>query len=579
MARLVFQAALVQPWVTREFGGALVADQGRPVVLLPASVERVALDGSDEHLPLIGRFSDQRLVDLKKFELPATAGGSSPGPTDDQIGITLRDARDMPTAMRIGLRRGLSNPCRAGADAGADAATADDGTGSAPLAPWRRAVEAAAKMIDLHLGLIIRLHEEAAARTTVVHFDTARGGVGNWPLSHVIATWRQVGRNTGPRPALIVALAEQLARRLSDVCGRPRRTLTRQRQLQPAGRIQDIDATCLRWLARQPGTTVAEKFGVKQLAMGVACTETAQTLENRVVADLLRKAADACGRYLEEHRHESEHQAVAQVADFSELVARLRSDSAVAALRPLRGIPRPNNALLHDPRYRPLWQAYLRLEQEQLQRRQAWRWRHRVWSETCQLTMLAALEQIADRSVAARSRLPIRSEQVCGRFIDAQAAIGRWEVRRDPAAYSVLLVESRHFEAYQAVAPFPMELTSLCPDMALICRDARLPDRPPTRVLGIWTLFDFDLDKDQLEARCRQVFDALRLVRTPTDLHGLVIQPDWETAGADTEQRGPERQSTCVARNERNVCRGVRLPVPLQLHESVLASLLAEVLA
>jgi hypothetical protein len=558
MADRAAPAELVQPWVTRASTGQLVADRGRPFVLLPGEVKHVTLNGSGELLPMMGSFSDHRRIEFKKFEIPATTGASAAGPTDDLIALSITDADGARRLLHIRLQRGIPESFRNSDEADTETA-------------WQLATQAAACMIDLHLGLIFHLYEDAAARTAV------GSGKGTWLLPQVLDAWRAVGHQSGPRPALIVGLAGRLSYLLKAVCAQPSRALTRHRQLQPAGRIQDMDATCLRWLARQPGTSMAEKVGVKQLALGIACIETPQTLENRVVADLVRVSAKACDRYLDEHRQEAEHERVADVARFRELLTRLASTAPLAELEPLQRIARPNNVLLHDPRYRPLWNAYLSLHEQQLQRTAAWRWRHRIWSETCQLALLAALEKIARRSVAARSTLLIRSEQVCGRFIDARAAVGRWEIRRGDAAYSILLVEARHFDQYQAVAPFPAQLANLCPDMALICRDARAPDKPALRILGIWTVFDFDLDADQLDARSQQILEALRLIRTPSELHGRLLQPDCEMVPDSTA----ERPSECihVDRTTGHVCRGVRLRLPLQQHETLIASLLEDVLA
>ncbi|MFM8326932.1 MAG: DUF2357 domain-containing protein, partial [Pirellulaceae bacterium] len=98
--------------------------------------------------------------------------------------------------------------------------------------------------------------------------------------------------------ALIVKLAREIARLLGQVCENPRVVLRRSREFQNLSSIQEIDAACLRWIARQPGRDIYERAGSRQQLLGVVRKEDTDTLENRVVRDLLHRARVECSNYL-----------------------------------------------------------------------------------------------------------------------------------------------------------------------------------------------------------------------------------------------------------------------------------------
>jgi hypothetical protein len=369
------ESGLVEPWQVQRASGELTAEEGRPVLKVPGSVERIRLDDSGEWLPRIGEFTDHRRLEWHKFELPATAVSGHGRPAEQSVSLTLFGERDPLDTLRVRLRGGLPRP---GAPEPPPEPARDPEEevepSEAELAPWRRAGREAQTMVDLHLELVHRLHENAPEDPEMFWVGGA-GGVGAWPLPRVLDLWRAIGSHDGPRPALIVSLARRLGPTLKQVCHNPRRQLRRSRRFQHAGRIREMDATCIRWLARQPGATVAEKAGARQRALGLSRTETADTPENRAVADLLHRAADACDRYLDEYAAHSDDEHVRTVAGFRQQLIRLITESPIGELKPPDGPPRPNNVLLHDPRYRALWKAYAMLLEQRRQRDRAWRWR------------------------------------------------------------------------------------------------------------------------------------------------------------------------------------------------------------
>jgi hypothetical protein len=440
--------------------------------------------------------------------------------------------------------------------------------------------------------LVHRLHENAPEDPEMFWVGGA-GGVGAWPLPRVLDLWRAIGSHDGPRPALIVSLARRLGPTLKQVCHNPRRQLRRSRRFQHAGRIREMDATCIRWLARQPGATVAEKAGARQRALGLSRTETADTPENRAVADLLHRAADACDRYLDEYAAHSDDEHVRTVAGFRQQLIRLITESPIGELKPPDGPPRPNNVLLHDPRYRALWKAYAMLLEQRRQRDRAWRWRHRLWAESCALGVLAGLQRLQPTAPANHSSVLLQAEQICGRFLDSRTGIGRWDLLEAEAGGSLLFLDGRQFGQFHFAGTLPDGLLRLCPDAAILRRDPTRPDKPPSRILALWGVLDFDLHGDALRDRCRRLDAALRVIPAPNPLEfrGLLIQPkrpevedeapgsgNGTAAATGSGAAGSNGSPDEVERVEVGCCRGVRLGPPVQPYEPSLAAELRDLL-
>lgn len=585
-------ATLVQPWATRPDVGDPAGWGGRPCLMTPPKVTRVMLDATGEWLPLLAEVLDDRRIPWKKFELPATVTESETGPASEDIRLKLYTTADRaPQNVRVTLEGSL--PRRVVSDTGLPITDVH-------VTDWQRAADRAGAMYDQQIDLVTRLYDRDVEGSDVrMFYDGPAGGVGVWPLSHVLHAWSRAADRNEPRPALIVKMAQTLGPLLKEICTAPRRQLMRQREYQTAGRVQEIDATCLRWLAKQPGVTVAEKAGAKQQAMGVTRVEHANTLENRIVRELMISAMAACERYLAENSHHRGHARIDEVSAFSELLHRLWAKSPLRTVPPIAGIPHPNYVLQHDPRYQPIWRAYVMLLKQNLQRHQSWRWRHRMFAESCSLAMLAGMGALQPVAAAMNSNVLVRGDARNGQFIDDRTAIGRWEVRpTSPVAYAdsispsdsdpdsdnnsdnaasadtqptgrrVHFITQHQFAAYHSHASLPEGLGYLCPDAAIITYDAQRPDKPPKRILGIWTVFDFDLNGDRMADRCNDLDNRLRMIRCNTELRGVLIQPKIVR----------EHDTSLVDRFDSRSCTALRLALPLQSQHAVFEDVLRETL-
>ena len=562
------QATLVQPWATRPDVGSPAGFGGRPCLMTPADVTAVMVDATGQWLPLLAEFTDERRMPWKKFDLPATFTENDEGGARDEVGLRLHFEKAAPKPIRVVLEGGLPRRVHLLNENIQSVAAAH-------IEPtlWQNASDIAEALYDQHIDLINHLYDHAMDDPDMF-FDGPAGGVAAWPLSTLLQGWREAALRDEPRLAFVVKLADTLGALLQEVALVPRKQLTRERRYQQAGRVNEIDATCLRWLARQPGYTVAEKAGAKQQALGIDRVEHADTLENRIVRELVCQLIESCDRYLAENAMEQEHPRVLAVTEFKRILDRIWAQSPLRKIAPLVGIPHPNYVLQRDPRYRPLWKAYVMLLKQNLQRHEAWRWRHRLWAEAVSIAMLASLSQLAPGSAATRSSVLLRTEQQAGRFIDDRTSLGRWELNIGEAnaeglapGRRVHYVDQSQFAEYRTACPsFPDQLAKLCPDFALVSYDSDRPDKPPRRILAVWTVFDFGLDGDHLLDRCKEIDQSVRMIRSQGELHGVLIQPKLRHEG-DRDLMNETKSVRCTA---------YRLALPLQSQLNVFERFIKE---
>jgi len=192
------------------------------------------------------------------------------------------------------------------------------------------------------------------------------------------------------------------------------------------------------------------------------------------------------------------------------LLQRLLSTSEIGRVRELNLIPAPNYVLQFDQRYKKIWDAYLRLIREQRVVDNAWRWRHRTWSEICLITLLAALRQEPSTGGQRfRGDLLLHREQVTGRFIDLRTPFPTCTMEQGLEVDVLYGHEQRAiYEQLEGLADAPG------PDIVLVARSAASGE--VHRVLGIWTLLDFGLETP--------VGDHLPSVDCD-HLHGLLVTP------------------------------------------------------
>lgn len=521
----------------------------RPCLVVADNVTEAIIDACRDALPCIAESIDESGEIWRKFEFPASDLNSLT-PAFEAVHVEFvrsgRRERELVELVNDIPRipeDSLDEINRSEADV---ELAPDDGS---EIANPQTTAET---IIDRHIELVNHLVDDVRSHTGYWEADTA--GHASRTVKRILAAWKRIGSRDEPRMALIVRLARQLPKTLESICSQPRRVLRRERQLQSVDRIQEVDAGCVRWIARQPGRTLLEKAGGRRRLMGIIRNEDVDTPENRLVNDFLVRALGAAQRYLREHRRFHDKAKVQIVRRFLRLVQNLRRSSPIAELPLLTGRVQPNYVLQHDSRYRKIWDAWLLLVRQQQEQDQAWRWRHRVFLEQALLLTMSSLDTLAANSPALRSHLNIRGEQVAGSFFDPHAGLGPWYSLSPNQDWEVDVLWGPQVAAYPGFVELQRDL---CPDLALVKRSTT---SKTSETLLIWGAMDFATTLEQEQDDIRVLGDQLKEA-AGSGTRGMLLLPS--TSG-DAELSVSQSGRLSI----------VRVPLPLTAQRFALAAIL-----
>lgn len=182
-----------------------------------------------------------------------------------------------------------------------------------------------------------------------------------------------------PPETVVSRIAQNQIYVIDAVLLKVRKTLRRERELTRISNVQQLDSQCLVWLTRQPGITPAQKAGMKQKLMSVVRKENYDILENRVLKSVLKLCSSFCQRYLRKNGREfKDSQRIKAVHHLYCRAQMGLKQEVMGTINAVRGIPRPNYVLLHDPLYSQIWQMYLDLLDQTALMKQSWRYRHKL---------------------------------------------------------------------------------------------------------------------------------------------------------------------------------------------------------
>ncbi len=220
---------------------------------------------------------------------------------------------------------------------------------------------------------------------------------------HYELRWKKVlkeirklkGGDEEPRMALIVKIASSMFESLENIVHGARRLLSRERSMQPAGRISELDHACIHWYVRQPGEDAAQKAAAnRQCLLGVSRYETFDTLENRVLKDFMRRCVEQGRNYLQfdcSLAQQMLSKRGKKVRAFKTLCEQLSHAPHLEAVAPQQGFVRPNYVLQNDLRYKKIWEYYVRLLKQEDEEDKLWAWQNRTWNDIASLLLNATL--------------------------------------------------------------------------------------------------------------------------------------------------------------------------------------------
>lgn len=416
------------PWAVPESNRPLSKDKlQRGFVTLPyESGSEIICDETRDPLPLSARWRDSQGNRWSKYELPRGESESASTLLHLALGPVAEHA-----TVQVPLGAGVS---RSHLDEILDSDEPVPGA-LLPFAELRN-------MVDQHIHFMNDLVDHVHSNR--YYWEGSCRGLEVRPVLRAVRAWLKAGEKDSARLALIVKLARDISKLLGQVCESPRVVLRRSREFQNLSRIQEIDAACLRWIARQPGRDIYERAGSRQQLLGVVRKEDTDTLENRVVRDLLHRARVECSNYLSLYHEFQSHDRVRMVRSFRHKIVDWQQNSDIGRAKSLTGPVQPNYVLLHEPKYRKLWDAYQALIAQQRQKDDIWKWRDRTFSESCQMIVLAALASLGRDGQGMKSDVVLQHEAISGTFVSHTTEFGFFSIQGSQSRHSVLLCPGVH---------------------------------------------------------------------------------------------------------------------------------------
>lgn len=199
--------------------------------------------------------------------------------------------------------------------------------------------------------------------------------------------------NDEPPQQLVSVIANQHLSLIEALISSMRKILRRKRDMVSISAVQQVDAHCLRWLARQPGHEAQEKAGSRQKLMAVVREETRNTLENRVLKDFIYRVEILARRYLQQY--EGHYPASSRVKEVKRLRSCLINSLSLPEIQSfptMKVLVQPNYVLLHDARYSKLWELYRLVLAHTRMSEIVWPKRHRLFAEIFLVWVIARLD-------------------------------------------------------------------------------------------------------------------------------------------------------------------------------------------
>ncbi|MFM6191380.1 DUF2357 domain-containing protein [Planktothrix sp.] len=200
---------------------------------------------------------------------------------------------------------------------------------------------------------------------------------------------------------LIIALLNKynLDKNLQIISPKLRQQLRRKAELMPVGKIQEMDAYCLRDYTRRPGLTAAEKAGSRQELMGIKRHQDYNTPENQFLIYF-------AGQVL--YRESNLYKIYPECEKFYQTIKQFRQQPTVQPI--LKTLHRfkpgkPNYVLLQNPIYHGFYQAYLDYLAKRSEKEKLWTFRNQLLKDVIYLAFTATFLQFQDSYVEPLSYL------------------------------------------------------------------------------------------------------------------------------------------------------------------------------
>jgi len=195
-------------------------------------------------------------------------------------------------------------------------------------------------------------------------------------------------------------VSDQLLEHIKMIMHSPKRRLIRERKMLRPHLLRNMDASCRRWYARQPGLTPIEKAGRKQRLKGVVRTLSTDTTENRLTMLLLQRLQPML-HTLKSSTDQYDPEAFLSSRALSRLLNQWMNNRDFNELRAVEPL-QPTFALLKDIHYHPVWRVWLWFKRDQERADELWR---TLDHSAAELSLLASMTALIDQGWSLLDRI------------------------------------------------------------------------------------------------------------------------------------------------------------------------------
>lgn len=271
--------------------------------------------------------------------------------------------------------------------------------------------------------------------------------------------WRNAEEEEEPRISEIVIQAGRMRPFLKDLEKKIRRMLRREREKVQLDRVQEMDRASMRWLSKQPGTTLAQRAGSDQRILAIVRNENFDTLENRVLHAYLRLAEREASEWLAVHKRAIETQRYKSVEklkksckSFSAELRRLGVGLASANIT-------PNYVLSQDKNYKEVHKSWLRLLRNNTVLDDLWSWQAEIWTDFCALSIILSLNELNEAELISQSPIVWRETPDHGRWFDQYQPFAIFWLRETKRIIEVIVRPQENGLAYKLRSAILLRVT------------------------------------------------------------------------------------------------------------------------
>jgi hypothetical protein len=265
---------------------------------------------------------------------------------------------------------------------------------------------------------------------------------------------------SNPRTTLIARVAQddKLLEIFKEISSSPNQTLKKSRQKQEICKVQEIDTTCIRWLARRSGKSYLEKSMPSQKILAVVSNSNYETLENKIFAYVILRLKEYAVEYIRTNSSITFSEKKKCIGDLHKLLISIMKNPWI----PNASIPQPpvipNYTLLNCPKYKYIWNLYIQLLKIDQEFDDAWKYQRSIWIDTGKQLIGGALEKLSKDYEPLKpicsSTAYLNNEQHDGHWLRQPCTPGPYELNGHELHHIDAKEVEDHSELAQLMGPF-----------------------------------------------------------------------------------------------------------------------------